>query len=48
LEIKPERGASQENGRSGSRVPPLDLTKVKGYEQHVREKMAQKTKEQAP
>ena len=26
-------------------MPPLDLTKVKGYEDHVRDKMAQKNKE---
>ena len=26
-------------------MPPLDLSKVKGYEDHVREKLAQKAKE---
>ena len=29
-------------------MPLLDLTKVKGYEEHVRDKMAQKAKDKAP
>ena len=28
-------------------MPLLDLTKVKGYEEHVRDKMAQKAKDKA-
>ena len=42
---QPERAASQQNRRSSTLVPPLDLSKVKGYEDHVREKLAQKAKE---
>ena len=29
-------------------MPLLDLTKVKGYEEHVRDKIAQKAKDKAP
>ena len=41
-----ERASSQQNRRSNTLVPRLDLTKVKGYEDHLREKAAmQKQKE---
>jgi len=35
---KPERAVSQPNKRSSALVPPLDLSKVKAYEEHIREK----------
>ena len=44
---KADRAASQENRRSSTLVPPLDLSKVKGYEDHIKEKMAAKNKEKA-
>ena len=35
-----ERASSQQNKRSKTLVPRLDLSKVKGYEDHLREKAA--------
>ena len=33
-----ERAASQPHRNASVTVPPLDLTKVKGYEEHLRDK----------
>lgn len=40
--VKEARAVSQPNVRSSSIVPPLDLTKVKPYEDHLKEKQAAK------
>ena len=42
---KAERAASAENKRSSTLVPKLNLNKVKGYEEHLRDKQASKGKE---
>lgn len=45
-DTKAERAASVENKRSRSTlVPKLDLAKVKGYEEHLRDKQVLKGKE---
>ena len=44
----PDRAVSMENNRrSSTLVPPLDLSKVKGYEDHLRDKMAAKNKDKS-